>query len=96
VAERVSPDVTESALRTIHGKVEVAVRVRVAPDGTVSGASFDSQGSSKYFANHALSAARNWKFKPPQVNGAAVSSVWVLRFQFRRDGTEIKATEVTP
>jgi TonB family protein len=96
VAERVSPDVSESALRTIHGKVDVVVRVAVDRDGTVSGASFDSHGSSKYFADHALSAARNWKFKPPQVNGAAVSSVWVLRFQFRRDGAEIKATEVTP
>ncbi len=96
VAERVSPDVSENAMRTIHGKVTVVVRVTVDRDGTVTSASFDSPGPSKYFASHALSAARNWKFKPAQVNGAAVSSVWILHFEFRREGADIKATEVTP
>lgn len=96
VAERVSPDISESATRTIHGKVDVVVRVSVDASGAVSNASFDSQGHSRYFASHALSAARNWKFKPPQANGASVPSVWTLHFQFRRDGTDIKATEVSP
>jgi TonB family protein len=92
----VSPDIPESATRTIHGKVDVVVRVSVDANGTVSSASFDSPGHSRYFAGHALSAARNWKFKPPHANGAAAASVWTLHFQFRRDGTDIKATEVSP
>jgi TonB family protein len=96
VAERVSPEISESATRTIHGKVEVVVRVSVDANGAVSSASFDSEGHSRYFADHALSAARNWKFKPAQVNGAAAPSQWTLHFQFRRDGTEISAKEVSP
>jgi len=96
VAERVSPNIPESATRTIHGKIDVVIRVAVDANGAVSGASFVSPGHSKYFADHALSAARNWNFKPPQVKGEAAASVWTLHFQFRRDGTDINAREVTP
>jgi TonB family protein len=96
VAERVSPEIPESATRTIHGKIDVRVKVSVDSSGVVSGSSFESPGHSKYFANQALAAAGKWQFKPPQVNGAAVSSKWILHFQFRRDGTDINATEVSP
>ena len=96
VAQRVSPDVSESATRTIHGKVDVVVRVSVDANGAVSRASLESPEHSRYFASHALAAAQNWKFKPPQVNGSAVPSVWTLRFQFRRDGTDINAKQVSP
>jgi TonB family protein len=92
----VAPDVPESATQTIHGKIDVKIKVSADSGGVVSGASFEYPGHSKYFANQALSAARKWKFKPPQVNGAAVSSEWMLHFQFRRDGTDINATEVSP
>jgi TonB family protein len=96
VTERVSPDIPESATRTIHGKIDVVVRVAVDANGAVSDASFVSPGHSKYFADRALSAARNWKFRPPQVKGEAAASVWNLHFQFRRNGTDINAREVTP
>jgi TonB family protein len=96
VAERVLPDVPRSASMTIQGKVEVRIRVTVDPSGDVSNAAFDSPGVSKYFANLALQAARNWRFKPAQVDDQAVSSVWILRFQFRQTGTEVTPVEASP
>jgi TonB family protein len=96
VAERVLPDVPESASETIHGTVEVSIQVTVDPSGDVSNATFDSPGASKYFANLALQAARDWRFKPAQVDGQAVSSVWILRFQFRQTGTEVTPVEASP
>ena len=96
VAERVLPDVPRSASRTLHGKVEVRIRVTVDPSGDVSNAAFDSPGVSKYFANLALQAARNWRFKPAQVDDQAVSSVWILRFRFRKTGTDVTPVEASP
>lgn len=96
VAERVLPDVPRNASRTIQGKVKVKIRVAVNPSGEVSNATFDSPGPSKYFSNLALQAARHWKFKSAQVDGQAVSSVWILRFQFGRTTTEVTPVEVSP
>ena len=96
VAKRVLPDVPQSASMTIWGTVEVRVRVTVDPSGNVSNATFDSPGPSRYFANLALHAARDWRFKPAQVDGQAATSVWVLRFQFRKPGTEVISAEVSP
>ena len=96
VAQRVMPDVLASANRTIQGKVEVRVRVNVDPNGEVSAARFDAPGPSRYFAARALEAAQKWRFKPAQVDGRPVPSVWVLRFEFRRSGAEANAGEVSP
>lgn len=96
VTERVLPDVPWAASRTIQGKVTVRIRVSVDPSGEVSTAKVDSLGPSKYFANLALQAARRWKFKPAQVDGKTVSSVWVLRFQFGRAATEVTPIETYP
>ena len=96
VAERVMPGVSTSANRTIHGKVDVNVRVNVDAKGSVANVRFDSRGNSRYFADRALDAARKWRFKPPQVNGQPVPSVWILRFQFRRNGPDVAVTERTP
>jgi TonB family protein len=95
VAERVMPDVSASANRTIHGKVDVNIRVNVDAKGNVANARFDSHGSSRYFAARALDAARKWRFKPPQRNGQPVPSVWILRFQFRRNGPEVAVSDAT-
>ncbi len=96
VAQRIMPDVAASANRTIHGKVEVRVRLDVDANGAVSGARFDARGSSRYFAAKALEAAQKWTFKPALQNGRSVPSVWALRFDFRRGGPEVKAEEVSP
>jgi TonB family protein len=96
VVKQVMPDVLPSASASIHGQVNVRVRVAVDPDGNVSDASLDSLASSKYFSKVALQAAQQWKFKPAQAGGQAVSSAWVLQFQFTQSGTEATPVEVAP
>jgi len=96
VVERVLPDVLPAATASIHGQFDLSIRVHVDASGNVSKAEFDEPGPSKYFGRVALEAAQRWKFKPPQVDGRAVSSVWLLEFQFTQAGTEIDPTEVSP
>jgi TonB family protein len=96
VAGRVMPDVLRSASKTIQGKVEVRIRVTVDPSGNVSNATFDSPGPSKYFAKLALQAAQQWRFKPPKVDGQAVSSVWILQFQFTQTATLVAPSQASP
>jgi TonB family protein len=96
VADRLLPEVPRRASKTIQGRVKVRIRVTVDPSGDVSSAKFDSAGPSKYFANLALQSARHWKFRPAQVDGQAVSSVWMLRFQFGQTATEVTPVEVSP
>jgi len=96
VAERVLPEVLASAYKSIRGKVDVRVRVIVDPRGNVSSATFDSSGPSKYFAKVALQAGQQWRFKPAQADGQAVSSVWILQFEFTHTATEVSAAEVSP
>lgn len=94
VTERVMPDVSTSAIRTIHGKVVVKVQVAVDANGVVSGASIRSSGS-RYFGAKALDASRKWKFRPPQKNSQAVPSEWTLEFIFRQNGTTVNPAQVT-
>jgi TonB family protein len=96
VAQRVSPDILPSAMESIQGKVDVRIRVAVDPSGQVSSSTYDSPGESKYFAKMTLQAAQQWKFKPAQVDGQAVPSVWILAFEFTQAGTEITPVEVSP
>lgn len=96
VAQQVMPDVPETAMRSIHGKVQVGIRVSVDAAGAVSDASIASQGPSKYFANSALQAAKSWKFAPPQTNGQPASSVWVLHFEFRKSGVDVTPSQQIP
>jgi TonB family protein len=94
VEERVMPEDRAHGERTIHGKVTVRVRVEVDREGRVSNASFESEGPSRYFGKIALEAARKWRFRPPQSNGGAQSSAWILRFEFRRGRTDVSEVEV--
>ncbi|MES2220886.1 MAG: TonB family protein [Acidobacteriota bacterium] len=96
VVKRVLPDVPRSASRTIRGTVRVRVRITVDPNGDVSNATLDSLGPSRYFANLALQAAQEWKFKPAQVDGQLVRRVWILQFDFRQTGTEVTQVETSP
>lgn len=96
VAKQIMPDVPERAMRSIHGKVQVGIKVSVDPAGGVSDASIASQGPSRYFANSALQAAKSWKFTPAQQNGQPVASVWVLHFEFRKSGVDVTPTEQSP
>src|SRR5262249_36306255 len=83
------PDVPSKARSTIRGKVRVRVRVRVDPSGSVVGVQLDVPGPSRYFAELALQAARNWKFTPAKVDGRNVPSEWVLHFEFVRTATRV-------
>ena len=83
VAQQVMPDVLPKALASIHGGFAVRIRVTVDAAGNVSDATFDSEGPSKYFANAAMKAAQQWKFKPGQAGS------WILQFRFAHDGAEV-------
>jgi TonB family protein len=92
----VLPEVSQGARNTIQGHVKVSVQVSVDASGNVSQARFISPGPSKYFANQALTAARRWKFGPPQLNGHPSPSEWILRFQFGRTSTQVFPAETKP
>ncbi|HKW88686.1 MAG TPA: protein kinase [Candidatus Acidoferrales bacterium] len=92
VVHRVMPDVPHSASDTIWGTVRVGVRVSVDASGNVVGAKLDPEGPSRYFAKLSIAAAREWKFRPPSVDGATVASEWVIHFGYRK--TESIATPV--
>jgi TonB family protein len=92
VVQRVMPQVSPSARRTIQGKIKVRVRVEVDAQGNVSSASFESAGPSKYFSRISMDAARQWKFSPS--NAGQNRREWRLQFAFTRAKTEASATPV--
>jgi TonB family protein len=96
VLQQVLPDVSRNAQNTITGHVKVSVQVSVDASGNVSQAKLVSAGPSKYFADRALAAARNWKFTPPQVDGQAAASEWTLRFHYGRAATQVFPAETKP
>ncbi|MGA8142717.1 MAG: TonB family protein [Candidatus Acidiferrales bacterium] len=96
VVHQALPDVSQKARNTIHGKVRVSVRVTVDPSGKVAEASFEAPGPSKYFADAALRAAKNWTFAPAKANGNNVASQWLLRFEFDNSATSTFSAEINP
>ncbi len=96
VLHQVLPAVPRKARETIQGKVRVSVKVRVAPSGSVTAATLDRPGPSRYFAGLALQAARRWKFVPAKVDGNDVASAWTLRFEFARNGTRVFPAQTAP
>ncbi|HTR25091.1 MAG TPA: TonB family protein [Terriglobales bacterium] len=96
VARKAMPDVSQKALDTIHGKVRVSVKITVDPAGKVTQAVFESPGPSKYFADAAMRAAKDWTFAPAKSNGESISSIWLLRFEFGPAGPEAFSAEINP
>jgi len=90
------PDVPEKARATIHGTVHVVVKVQVGPAGIVTDAELDNPGPSKYFADLALKAARQWEFSSPEADGHSLPSEWLIRFQFTQMDTKAIASQRTP
>ncbi len=96
VAHKAMPDVSQKALETIRGKVRVSVKINVDASGKVTNATFEAPGPSKYFADAAIHAAKNWTFAPPSSSGEKVPSEWLLRFEFASAGTETFSAELNP
>jgi TonB family protein len=93
VLQQTMPNVSRSARDTIHGTIKVRVKVAVDPSGNVQNATFVSPGPSKYFARQALEAAQQWKFVPAQGQGPRA---WIVRFGFKRSGTEAALEPTKP
>jgi hypothetical protein len=89
VLHEVSPDVPQAVRDKIQGHIYVTLRVLVDPAGDVFGELVENPGPSKHFARLAGDAAREWKFAPTDIQGARV---WLLRFDFSRDGVTARAT----
>jgi len=96
VTQQVLPEVSEKARATIVGRVRVRVKVHVDPSGSVTGAELESAGPSKYFADVAERAARQWKFSPATNNGEYVASDWLLHFEFTSAGTTVRPVATLP
>jgi TonB family protein len=96
VLQRVMPEILPEAQASIHGEFDVKVRLSVEANGVVSDALFESQGPSRYFSKQALEASRHWRFKPAQMSGEPVRSVWLLEYHFTQSGAEVTATQISP
>jgi TonB family protein len=96
VLAQVMPEVSSGARSTIRGTVRVAVKLRVDTAGNVASAELFSRGPSRYFADQALQAAHRWDFAPAKVDGHAVPSEWVVRFEFTPFNTKAHSTQSTP
>jgi TonB family protein len=96
VLSQVMPEVSQRARATIRGTVHVAVKLHVDTAGNVAAAELFSPGPSRYFADQALHAAHRWDFAPAKVDGHAVASEWVVRFEFTPFNTKAHPTQSTP
>jgi TonB family protein len=94
--DQVLPETPAKALSTIQGTVRVVVKATVNASGRVSEALLDDPGPSRYFADKALAAARQWVFSSPVVDGRSVSSEWVIRFEFTRNGVNAYPNQSKP
>jgi TonB family protein len=95
VLHEAMPEISQSALHTITGRIKVAVQVKVDNAGAVTEAKLTSSGPSQYFSSRALAAAQQWKFTPPSVDGNPKPSEWILRFQFTHRSVQASAGEKT-
>ena len=96
VLQQVLPEVSQKARGTIWGTVRVGVKIFVDSSGNVTGATLDSHGPSKYFADLALDAARKWEFGPAKVDGQPVASQWLVSFQFTNAATNAFPRQTSP
>jgi len=92
VLHEVSPNASQSALRTINGRIKVRVRVAVDGAGNVTTANLTTAGPSKYFARLAMQAAQQWKFTPGKENGQPAPSQWTILFEYTRSGISQQAS----
>jgi TonB family protein len=87
----VTPDVPQALSDKIQGRILVTVRVLVDASGNVIGAMTENRGPNSNLANLADAAAREWKFA---VSENQTTRVWILTFEFTREGAAARATAV--
>lgn len=95
LVHQVLPEVAPGARRTIHGTIQVRVKVSVDAAGNVTKAKVESGRVSKYFKRIALEAAREWKFSPVTGGNESGDREWRLQFGFSRAKTQVAAIRVT-
>jgi len=95
VLNQIVPDVSSKSRNTIHGMVRTVIKVHVDTAGSVSAAEIAS-GSSRFFANAALDAAKRWEFAPAKVDGHPVPSEWLLHFDFTPSDTKVTSLPTKP
>jgi hypothetical protein len=78
------PAVSRRARESIRGVILITVRATVDRSGNVVAAALDNGASSRYFTRSAIDAAKKWKFAQA---ADAASRVWLLHFEFSREGT---------
>jgi TonB family protein len=91
VLHQALPDASQSARRTVTGKIRIVARVDVDAKGKVTHARLTTPGPSQYFARLALAAAERWQFSPPIVNSHPVASIWSITFRIGRKETQTTA-----
>jgi TonB family protein len=94
VTHRALPEVSPSARRTIHGTIQVRVKVDVDASGNVTKTNVESGRVSKYFTRLAMEAARDWKFSPVTAGDQSGNREWQLQFRFSRLKTDATAKKV--
>jgi hypothetical protein len=82
------PEVPQSVLQSIRGRVSVSVRVMVEPDGSVFAALEDRSNANKRLQRLAIDAAKEWIFPPVDAQGRRLMQI---RFDFGSDGTTASA-----
>lgn len=88
-----APDVTPTALATIHGNIRIAVKVAVDQSGKVARATLATRSPSRYFSRLATETARRWKFAAADEQG---TRKWLLWFEFTRNGASAHAASRGP
>jgi len=96
VLDQVLPEVSSKARETISGTIRVEVAAHVDAAGNVSDVQLANPGPSRYFAELALKAARQWEFSSPEINGRSMPSDWLIRFEFRNTGTQAIPKQTSP
>ena len=96
VITQVMPDILAKARRSIHGKVDVALKVQSDAYGAVKDASVEPPPASRYFSTAAVKAVRRWKFRPTKSGDTFVPQQWIVRFEFTRTGTKTVVERATP
>jgi len=96
ILEQVLPHVSQKAQATIQGTIRVGVKVQVDPSGSVTSAELDNPGPSKYFADLAQKAARQWQFTGADADGHGVPSEWLIRFEFSQAGVHAFPQQTAP